>query len=118
MTEASNKNLLRSKQGFRYDDDFKRFCVYNRMLSGPMAFKSLHLNLKGCFPSISTTNRYIHRSDHAIIEGNLRVDELLVHLKARNQSLWVALSEDATRIENKLQYDSRTNQIIGFCLPT
>lgn len=117
MMEASNKNLHRPKQGFRYDDDFKRFCVYNRLLSGPMAFKSLQLNLKGCFPSISTTNRYVHRSDHAIVEGNLRVDELLVYLKARNQPLWVALSEDATRIENRLQYDSRTNQIIGFCLP-
>lgn len=117
MIEASKKNVQRPKQGFRYDDDFKRFCVYNRMLSGPMAFKTLQTNLIGCYPSISTTNRYIHRSDHAIIEGNLRVEELLVYLNARNQPLWVALSEDATRIENRLQYDSRTNQIIGFCLP-
>lgn len=29
----------------------------------------------------------------------------------------MALSEDATRIEGKVQYDVRTNQLIGFILP-
>lgn len=117
MSHASHENSNRPKQGYRYNNDFKRFCVHNRLLSGQKAFKTLQSNLIGCFPSISTTNRYIHRADHAIVEGDLRVDELLVYLTTRNQPLWVALSEDATRIENRLQYDSRTNQIIGFCLP-
>ena len=41
----------------------------------------------------------------------------MVYLNARKQPLWVALSADATKIENRIQYDARTNQIIGFCLP-
>lgn len=118
MTIVSKKNSLRLKQGYRYDDDFKRFCVHNRILSGRMAFNSLHANLLGCFPSISTMNRYIHRSDHAVVEGELRIDELKVYLKERNMPMWVSLSEDATRVDNRLQYDARTNQIIGFVLPT
>lgn len=118
MLDTAKKNALKPKQGYRYDDDLKRICVHNRLLSGPMAFKTLHLNLNGCFPSISTTNRYIHRVDHAIIEGELRVNELANYLKERNQPMWVCLSEDATRVENRLQYDSSTNQIIGFVLPT
>lgn len=118
MNVIAKKNSLRPKQGYRYDDDYKRFCVYNRIMAGPTAFNLLHLNLDGCFPSVSTTNRYIHRSDHAIVEGELRVDELLSYLKDRKLPLWVSLSEDATRVENKVKYDSRTNQIIGFILPT
>lgn len=117
MIAASKRNMNRPKQGFRYGDSFKRYCVQNRLLGGPMAYRTQQLNLKGCYPSISTTNRYIHRSDHAIIEGILRVDELLVYLKERNLPLWVSLSEDETKIENRSQFDSRSNQIIGFCLP-
>lgn len=118
MNLIAKKNSLRPKQGHRYDDDYKRFCVYNRIMAGPTASNLLHLNLDGCFPSVSTTNRYIHRSDHATVEGELRVDELLSYLKARKLPLWVSLSEDATRVENKVRYDLRTNQIIGFILPT
>lgn len=47
----------------------------------------------------------------------LRTDELLVYLKARKQPMCVAISEDATRVDNRLQYDSRTNEILGFVLP-
>lgn len=117
MLETAENNALRPKQGYRNNDDFKRLVVYNRLLSGPTAYKSLQMNLDGCFPSISTTNRYIHRSDHAIVEGVLRTDELSAYLEARKQPMWVVLSEDATRVDNRLQYDSRTNQIIGFVLP-
>lgn len=118
MLEASEMNSMRPKHGYRYGDDLKKMAVYHRTLAGPMAYKSIQLNLEGCFPSISTTNRYIHRSDHAVVEGVLRCDELLVYLKERNLPLWVCLSEDATSIENRIQYDARTNQIIGFVLPT
>lgn len=118
MQEAADKNVSRVKQGYRYNMDYKRFCVYNRIISGRMAFKTIHSNLKGCFPSISSIDRYIHRTDHAIVEGELRAEELLQYIKERKLPLWVSLSEDATRVENRIQYDSRTNQIIGFVLPT
>lgn len=117
MLETAENNSLRPKQGFRYGNDLKRLTVYNRMLAGPMGYKSLQNNLPGCFPSVSTTNRYIHRADHAMVEGELRIDELLVYLKDRNQPMYVALSEDATRVESKVQYDARTNQLVGFVLP-
>lgn len=117
MNQAAEKNSLKPKQGYRYDSDLRRFCVHNRILSGPTAFKALQANLNGCFPSISTTNRYIHRSDHVIIEGQLRSEELLNYLNDNSQELYVSISEDATRVENRVQYDSRTNQLIGFVLP-
>lgn len=117
MLEVAEKNASKPKQGYRYDDEFKKLAVYNRILSGPVGYKSLQGNLIGCLPSISKTNRYIHRSDHAVIEGVLRCDELLIYLRERNLPLWVSLSEDATRVDNKVQYDVHTNQLIGFTLP-
>lgn len=117
MLKAAQINSTRPKQGYRYGNDLKRLAVYHRTLAGPMAYKSIQLNLKGCFPSISTTNRYIHRSDHAIVEGVLRCQELKNYLTERNLPLWVCLSEDGTRVENRVQYDNRSAQVIGFVLP-
>lgn len=63
------------------------------------------------------TNRYIRSSHCHITEGVLRAEELLKFLNERQLPLAVSISEDATRIVNRVQYDSRTNQLIGFTLP-
>lgn len=49
--------------------------------------------------------------------GNSCSNELLNYLKERKLSLVVSLSEDATRITGRLQYDSVTNEVMGFVLP-
>lgn len=117
MLEAAQKNSQRPKQGYRYDNEIKNLAVYNRILAGPMGYKSLQLNLEGCFPSISTTNRFIHRSDHSVIEGELRCEELAAYLRERNLKSIVCTSIDATRIQNRIQYSSHTNELVGFVLP-
>lgn len=117
LSAIGENNALRPKHGYRYTNAVKRFCVYQRMLSGPLAYKTLQANSFGVIPSISATNKYILRPDHALIEGQLRNEELLVYLQERNQPLWVSLSEDSTRIENRIEYDPHTNQLIGFVLP-
>lgn len=68
-------------------------------------------------PSIVSTNRYIRAFNHSVNEGILRCEELLLYLKSRNLPLVVSLSEDATRIVGRVQYDSKTNQLMGFALP-
>lgn len=47
----------------------------------------------------------------------MRCEELSVYLAERGCQPYVGLSEDATRIEGRLQYDPKTNQIVGFVLP-
>lgn len=117
LAAIGENNSLRPKHGYRYTNAVKRFYVYQRLLSGPSAYKTLHANSFGVIPSISAINKYVHRPDHGLIEGQLRNEELLVYLEERKQPLWVCLSEDATRIENRIEYDPRTNQLIGFVLP-
>lgn len=117
MLASAKNNELRPKHGYRYCTSLKRYATYNRMLCGKKGYNSLQLNLPGCFPSLGTTNRIILTSNNKITEGVLRVDELKLYLESKNQPLWVALSEDATRIENRIQYDRHTNQLIGMVPP-
>ncbi|KAJ6647847.1 hypothetical protein Bhyg_03070, partial [Pseudolycoriella hygida] len=53
----------------------------------------------------------------AIVQGVLRIDELIKYLKDRSLQLRISISEDATRITPKVAYDSLTNQLVGFALP-
>lgn len=113
---AADQNINRSSAGYRFDPDVKEWAAYLRMLSGPLAYRTLQENLPLSLPSISSLNKYI-QSTRIITEGVIRSQELLLHLERRNLPLTVALSEDATRIVDAIQYDSLTNQLIGFVLP-
>lgn len=117
LLAAFDRNSQRKKGGYRYDDDIKLFAAYLRMISGPLAYQTLQKNLQSVLPSLPSTNRYINASNYRIVEGIPRYDELLVYLKQRNLPLVVSLSEDATRIVGKVQYDSSANQLVGFVQP-
>lgn len=117
LLDTSNQNYNRPKQGYRFEKEVTMFAVYFRMLSGRMAYETLQKNMPLALPSLSSTDYHIHKSNNRVIEGILRRDELLLYLNERNQPLIVSLSEDATRIDNRVQYDKSTNQLIGFVLP-
>lgn len=117
LMATADKNSTRDIHGYRYDDETKQFAAYFRMLAGPFAYETIQANLECALPSLATTNRYIRRTNCNIVEGILRIEELLLYLEQRNLPLVVSLSEDATRIEGKIQYDLKTNQMIGFVLP-
>lgn len=117
LNSAAKRNENRKPGGFRYDNNIKSFAQYLRLLSGPLAYATIQCNLECCLPSLPSVNRYINKSSCHIAEGILRVDELLIYLKERKLPLAVGLSEDATRIVGRMQYDAKTNQIIGFTLP-
>lgn len=108
----------KGKEGFRFDDEIQRYAAYFRMLCGPLAYNTIQRNLEGALPSLVTTNRYINRSECAVTEGVLRSKDLLSYLTKLNAPLAVCISEDCTRVEGRIQYDSKRNQIIGFTPPT
>lgn len=117
LTEVANQNGNREPGGYRYPDDVKMYATLLRTVAGPLAYDLIQKNLDCALPSLVSTNRYVQKSNCHITEGILRSQELLLYLKERNLPLVVALSEDATRIIGRVQYDSKTNQIVGFALP-
>lgn len=118
LQSVAHTNLSKkSKEGFRFDEEIQMYAAYLRMLCGPLAYNTIQRNLEGALPSIVTTNRYINRSKYAVVEGVLRCKELLNYLTELKLPLAVCISEDCTRNEGRVQYDSKTNQIIGFTPP-
>lgn len=115
--ETADQNACRPKGGYRHDEKVKSYASYLRFLSEDLAYETLQKNLPHSLPSLSTTNRFLARAQYSIIESELRCDELLSYLVERNLPLAVSISEDATRVVNRVQYDSKTNQLIGFVLP-
>lgn len=117
LMSAANQNVNRKKGGYRYDNSVKKYASYLRMIAGPLAYETIQKNLPCSLPSLSSTNRYIQKSNCRITEGVLRSEELLNFLNERKLEKAVTLSEDATRIVGQVQYNVKTNQITGFVLP-
>lgn len=117
LIATADRNSNRSKQGYRYDRNDKLFASYLRMITGPLAYSTIQTNLEAALPSLPSTNRYIRKFNCHVTESILRCDELKVYLEERNLPLVVSLSEDATRIVDRVQYCAVTNQLIGFVPP-
>lgn len=117
LLSNAQQNSDRKKGGYRFDAEIQKFSMYLRMIMGPLAYQTLQANLVGAIPSLPSVNRYIRASHYHITEGVLRTEELRNYLNERNLPNVVCLSEDATRVVGRVQYDSRTNQIVGLTLP-
>lgn len=117
LLRSAQQNIDRKSEGYRYHNVIKAFAGYMKLIGGPLAYDTLYANLPLCWPSPSTTNRFITDHKPKVIEGQLRVAELLTYLRERNLPLRVSLSEDATRIVATVTHDPDTNQLVGFPLP-
>lgn len=117
LLATADQNALRSKAGYRFDDEARQWAAYLRILAGRTAYNALQKNLEHALPSESRINYFVQNKGSKIIEGVPRYQELLIYLKERNMPLSVALSEDATRIDGRVQYDPKLNQLVGFVLP-
>ena len=68
-------------------------------------------------PSLSTVEREANRYYSPQAEGEFIFDKLLAHLEGYNTEKIVSMSEDATRVISRVEYDSSNNKIGGFVLP-
>lgn len=117
MVNCFNININRSREGHRFTEDLKHFASYMRMIGGRLNYISFRANNFGAVPSLSGIDQFIYKRKSEYIEGELRVKELAKYLSERNLPKYVSLSEDATRINGRVQYDAILNQIVGFKLP-
>lgn len=111
----SDKNSEKKDKGKRYDENIKSFASFIFVLGGRGLYECLRQNLS--LPAVSTVLNHISREKTTVTEGFLRIEELLTFLKDRNLSKNIWLSEDQTRVISKVEYDSKTNQLVGFVLP-
>lgn len=113
-TASLNKNEI--GRGNKYDASLKKFCSYLFIIGGRLLYETLYLNLNGALPSISTILREFSQN-YTFEEGSPRINELKQYLLKRNFPKVIWLSEDATRINGRIQYNISTNTNVGFVLP-
>lgn len=73
--------------------------------------------MNNVLPFITTILRYIDNTQDKIIEENFRFKELRIFLVKRHLPLQIWISEDATRITRKIEYNKYSNKLVGFVLP-
>lgn len=114
---TADRNASKCKAGYRYSNEIRKLSSYLRIICGRLAYQTIQSNIPLALPTLSSTNRYITHGHGRAVEGQLRIQELSNYLSQRNLPRIVALSEDATRINGVPQYDSKSNEILGFVLP-
>ncbi|KAJ8665980.1 hypothetical protein QAD02_007642 [Eretmocerus hayati] len=117
LLESYYKLKNRQPSGNRYNYGLKQFCAFVRLTPGPLVYEYLVQNFKNTIPSLSTINRFIHQDSEPIVEGELMVEQLSKFLNDNGLPREVVLSEDATRVTGKLEYDTRTDECVGRALP-
>ncbi|VEN46405.1 unnamed protein product [Callosobruchus maculatus] len=117
LLENAKGNATQSANNNKYNDITKKISIYLYYVGGRLLYETIYANLKNCVPSISTLNRYLESERHCIQEGDLDLVGLKKHLEERGISKLIWISEDATRIKTKIEYDPKTNKLLGFVLP-
>ena len=84
---------------------------------GPLSYEFIQQNMQEALPSLRTVQRLIHREYKTLDEGKFRFDELLSHINQHKALQVVSISEDATRVIRRVDYDSETDRCVGFVLP-
>lgn len=118
MCEAAlNNSKTASKNANRYNESLKKFCVFLYFVGGRLLYKTLQSNLLNSLPSITSLNRFISSRRDIVVEGEYRFKQLKQFVLEKDLPLCVWVSEDATRLTSKIEYDPISNKIICFVLP-
>jgi len=117
LIENAEKNLVKAPHQVRYNTLLKKFATSLAIYGGPMTYNFIASNLSRALPNLRTVQRYIAAEYTPFEEGVFRFDELLVHLNSYNAAKVVSLGEDATRVVSRVEYDVKTDKLVGFVLP-
>lgn len=60
LINTANRNVLRVNAGYRHEELMKAFAGYIKMISGTLAYETLHANLPLVWPSSTTASRFIY----------------------------------------------------------
>lgn len=113
-TAQQNSNV--KIHGNRFCEPLKLFGLYIFIIGGRLLYETLYSNLSNALPSITTLNRTLDECQK-ISEGAVRLSELKEFLLKRKYPMRIFISEDQTAILKRVQYDPKTNKMVGFQLP-
>lgn len=106
------------KKKLSYDDVIEDFPTLLFIWAGPLAYELIQSNCKGGMPSLPTVRHYLHKKRVTIREGEFRFDGLQRPIDLYDVNVRaVVISEDATRVIAKVNYDRKHNTLVGLVCP-
>ena len=118
ILDNAEKNAAKFPQSRRHDEVIKKIATSLLLYGGPMAYNLIHKIMETALPSLRTVQRAIQSEYHSLSEAQFCFDASVNHLKKYDAPFFVAISEDATRIISRVEYDQETNRMVGFVLPS
>ena len=113
----AEQNATKHPQGRRHSEGVKKFATSLFLYAGSMAYNLIHKNMPTALPSLRTVQEAIHSQYHRISEGQFQFDELATFLNKYKAPSVIAISEDATRLLSRVEFDIESNRLVGFVLP-
>ena len=110
-------NCKRVPQARRHTEIMKKFSLSVLLRIGSSGYELLHKNMPEALSSLSTVKREAAKRYTPLIEGEFSFDQLVTHLEAYSASRVVSISEDATRVISRVEYDQTKDKLVGFVLP-
>lgn len=116
LLDCAQQNAGKMPGGRRFKEVMKEFAFLVFSLGGLALYEIFSYKDNFPFPSVSTVRRKIYANEK-FAEGLYRIKQLKDFLVLHDCPFIVALSEDATAVTGRIQFDSARNQIVGFTLP-
>jgi len=111
-------NISKIPKTQRHNAAIKKFATSLLLYAGPMAYDLVHRNMPKALPCLRTVQREVCNGYQTIAEGSFQFDGLAEYLAKHGiSSKVVSISEDATRIISRVDYDAESNRLVGFVLP-
>ncbi|KAK3929383.1 hypothetical protein KUF71_018020, partial [Frankliniella fusca] len=117
MLEAAKANQGRHKNGLRFEREDKMFFTYLYIQGGRKMYETLQANAPKSIPSLSTVLKWQGRVMEPVQEGQCRWEELSKYLDDEHLPRIITVSEDGTRITGQIEYDCKSNLLVGFAPP-
>jgi len=117
MISNAEQNCGKYPTNRKHSTIIKKFATALFLYAGPLAYEFLQQNVPQALPCVRTIQTTIHSEYKCINEGAFQFDELKEHIERYGAPAFVSISEDATRIVGRVEYDSATNRCVGFVLP-
>lgn len=114
LVQHNMKNINKKRPS--YNDHLKDIALYIFVLTGPKAYSTLSLNLRGSLPSLATVRRKLGQ-EQSISEAEFQFDHIKEQMLLKEETLTVAIAEDDTKITPRLRYDYINDEIVGLQLP-
>ena len=118
LLHNAEKNCSKIPTQRRHDSLIKQFATALFVYSGPIAYNFMHKSIPEGLPSLRTVQRLVHSNYTFQMEGVFQFKALEEHLHLYNAKKIISISEDATTLIGRVDYDKETDKLIGFVLPS